>query len=102
MRKSVRSAVVDTAQRLHDAALLGETALREFKILASAQPKSLSPHQIRQIRRSHHLSQVVFARLLNADVSTLQKWEAGTKFPSGPSLKLLHIVKSRGLQALLP
>lgn len=102
MRKSIQLAVVDTAQRLHDAALLGETTLQEFKILASAQPKPLSPHQIRQIRRTHHLSQIAFARLLNANVSTLQKWEAGTKFPSGPSLKLIHIVKSKGLQALLP
>ena len=29
-----------------------------------------------------------------------QKWEAGQKVPSAPSLKLLNRVKARGLEAL--
>lgn len=102
MRNSIESAVLDTAQSLHDAALLGETTLQELKALASRPMRPLSPRQIRQIRHTYQLSQAVFARLLNASASTLQKWEAGTKSPTGTSLKLLHIVRSRGLQALLP
>jgi len=101
MRKSIQSAIVGAAQGLQDAGLLGEATLQEFKVLSFPKVKPLSPRQIRQIRRTHNVSQVVFARLLNANVSTLQRWEAGTKSPSGPSLKLLHIVRSGGLQVLL-
>lgn len=34
----------------------------------------------------------VFARYLNTRESTVQKWEAGTKRPSGMALKLLAVV----------
>jgi putative transcriptional regulator len=44
----------------------------------------------------------VFARYLNTSESTIQKWEAGTKRPSGMALKLLAIVvvEKHGLQVL--
>jgi len=100
MRKSIHDAVLNTADGLHKAGLLGEVTLREFKALASPPVKPLSPRQIKQIRRSNHLSQAVFARVLNASASTVQKWEAGTKSPAGPALKLLHIVKTKGLRAV--
>ena len=32
--------------------------------------------------------------------SIVQKWEIGEKKPSGPALKLLNIVKRKGLKAL--
>lgn len=56
--------------------------------------------QIKSMREGLRLSQVVFASLLNISPSTVQKWEAGQKVPSGPSLKLLNLVKARGLEAL--
>jgi putative transcriptional regulator len=34
-------------------------------------------------------------------VSTVQKWEIGEKAPSGPSLKLLHVIERKGLEAIL-
>ncbi len=45
--------------------------------------------------------QAVFARILNISPSTVQKWEIGQKRPSGASLKLLHLVKNRGLNSVL-
>ena len=42
----------------------------------------------------------MFARVLNASVSTVQKWETGDKTPGGPALKLLHIVRDKGMQAV--
>jgi putative transcriptional regulator len=46
------------------------------------------------------VSQPVFARFLNTSESTVQKWEAGTKRPSGMALKLLSVVEKHGLKVL--
>ncbi|WP_335582872.1 helix-turn-helix domain-containing protein [Cupriavidus sp. USMAHM13] len=58
----------------------------------------LDPEQIKGIREASHVSQAVFARLLNTSVSTVQKWEIGKKRPAGTALKLLHLVRKRGLE----
>ena len=42
----------------------------------------------------------MFARYLNTSDSTIEKWEAGKKKPSGMALKLLMIVKKHGLKML--
>lgn len=100
MRNTIREAVLDTAQGLHDAGVMGEVTLRKFKAMCLPPVKALTPAQIRKIRRANHLSQAVFARVLNTSLSTVQKWETGSKAPGGPSLKLLHVVKEKGLQAV--
>jgi putative transcriptional regulator len=53
------------------------------------------------LRNSWHVSQAVFASMLNTSISTVQKWEIGDKKPSGPSLKLLNIAKKHGVSALI-
>jgi transcriptional regulator with XRE-family HTH domain len=47
------------------------------------------------------ISQAVLAAVLNISLSTVQKWEAGDKKPSGPSLKLLNQIERKGLEAVL-
>jgi putative transcriptional regulator len=42
----------------------------------------------------------VFAAVLNTSVSTVQKWESGSKQPSGMALKLLAVVEKHGLKVL--
>jgi DNA-binding transcriptional regulator YiaG len=53
-------------------------------------------------RRWHRcrVSQPVFARYLNTNESTVEKWETGAKQPSGIALKLLFVVEKHGLEAL--
>ena len=46
------------------------------------------------------VSQAIFAALLNTSVSTVQKWEIGQKRPTGTALKLLHLVRERGLEII--
>jgi putative transcriptional regulator len=60
----------------------------------------IEPAQIKHLRESNHVSQPVFARYLNTSESTVEKWEAGAKKPSGAALKLLAIVQKHGLQIL--
>ena len=103
MRKTkspILEAMHDTAQGLHKAGVMDRITLREFEQLCLAPVKPLKPAEIKHIRESTHVSQAVFARLLNTSLSTVQKWEIGQKKPTGTALKLLHLVQKRGLDVV--
>jgi putative transcriptional regulator len=88
------------AKGLHKAGAMDGTTMREFDVLCLPAVKPLTPAQIKRIRLRQNVSQPVFAAYLNLEVTTIQKWEAGAKQPSGSSLKLLHLVKDKGLEVL--
>lgn len=103
MKKSkshILSAVLETARGLHDAGVMDQITLREFDQLCVPPVEPLEPSEIKQIRETSHVSQAVFARLLNTSLSTVQKWEIGQKKPTGTALKLLHLVQKRGLEVV--
>ena len=61
----------------------------------------MPPRKIETLRENAHVSQAEFAAVLNTSVSTVQKWEAGDKKPSGPSLKLLNLIERKGIEAVI-
>ncbi|MNK66054.1 Antitoxin igA-2 [compost metagenome] len=77
-----------------------QLTLRELDRLRLAPIEPLQPAEIKKIRETTHVSQAVFARLLNTSLSTVQKWEIGQKKPTGTALKLLHLVQKKGLEAV--
>lgn len=79
------------------AGLMDQVTLREFDKLCVPPVAPLTPKEIKRIREASHVSQAVFARLLNTSLSTVQKWEIGQKRPAGTALKLLHLVEKHGL-----
>ena len=79
---------------------MDQVTLREFDRICLPPVKPLKPAQIKQIREASHVSQAVFAALLNTSLSTVQKWEVGQKKPTGTALKLLHLVQERGLDVV--
>lgn len=91
----------ETARGLHDAGLISKRRMSEFDALANLDVKEMPPAQIKWLREKAHVSQAVFAAVLNTSVSTVQKWEIGDKKPSGPSLKLLSLIQRKGLEAVL-
>ena len=46
------------------------------------------------------VSQAVLAHHLNVGTKLVSDWERGVKRPSGPSLKLLALVRAKGLDAI--
>jgi putative transcriptional regulator len=46
------------------------------------------------------VSQPVFARYLNVSKNLVSEWERGAKRPGGPALRLLAVVKKKGLKAI--
>lgn len=100
-KSAIVEAVVETAKGLRSAALMDQVTLREFDPLGLSPIEPLKPDQIKQIRETAHVSQAVFARLLNTSLSTVQKWEIGQKKPAGTALKLLHLVQKNGLRVVV-
>ena len=81
--------------------LLDQVTLRELDPLRLAPVEPLEPIEIKRIREGTHVSQAVFARLLNTSLSAVQKWEIGQKKPAGTALKLLHLVQKHGLDVVV-
>lgn len=77
-----------------------KATMRRFDESCLTAPTAFAPAEIKQLRERHHVSQPVFARYLNTSESTVEKWEAGTKRPSGLALKLLSVVQKHGLDVL--
>lgn len=101
-RKSrVLSETHETARGLHGAGLISKRRMGKIEALCHLDVHEMAPQKIKSLREQSHLSQAVFAAVLNASVSTVQKWEIGDKKPSGPSLKLLNLIERKGLDAVL-
>lgn len=100
MASKILKELHDTAKDMHKIGTLDTTTMREFDALCLPPVKKLTARQIRSLRISHKLSQPVFAAYLNISPSTVRQWENGDKEPSGPSLKLLNIVRDKGLSAV--
>lgn len=94
------NAIHASASALHSVGAIDKATMRGFNESCLAAPPGIAPNEIKRIRERAHVSQPVFARYLNTSESTVQKWEAGTKRPSGMALKLLAVVEKHGLQVL--
>jgi putative transcriptional regulator len=90
-----------TARDLHKLGFIDKRRMGEFEVLCKLEVPALSAHKIKALRENLHVSQPVFAALLNTSTSTVQKWEIGAKKPGGPSLKLLHLIERKGIEAVL-
>jgi DNA-binding transcriptional regulator YiaG len=60
------------------------------KLISSSPTLRLS---VRELRKRCGVSQAVFARRLRVSTQLVQKWEFGSRTPSGPALILLQLVE---------
>jgi len=91
----------ETVRGLHEVGLIDKRRMSEFEALCHLDVEEMTPRKIKSLREKTHLSQAVFAAVLNTSVSSVQKWEIGDKKPSGPSLKLLNLIERKGIEAVL-
>ena len=52
------------------------------------------------LAREIRVSQTVFALYMNVSKDSVSQWEREIKKPAGPTLKLLSLVKQKGLAAI--
>ncbi|MBS1716418.1 MAG: DNA-binding transcriptional regulator [Armatimonadetes bacterium] len=94
------AAIHETASDLHEAGLVSKRTMHRFDELCLTPVEELSASEIRAIRQKARVSQSVFARYLNVSPGIVSQWERGEKHPAGASLKLLVIVRRKGLEAI--
>lgn len=99
-KSRIAEAIHETMRGAHKVGIIDKTTMREFDALCLTTVEELSPNEIRALRERERASQAVFASYLNVTTDLVSKWERGQKRPSGPALKLLSIVKTKGLEAL--
>ena len=100
-KSRILSEMHELAGDLYSAKLITKSRMNEFDVLCGVKVHEFTAQQIKGLREQYNLSQVVFASVLNLSPSTVRKWEVGEKHPGGPSLKLLNILESKGLEAVL-
>ena len=99
-RSDAFEAMHSSAQALRKVGGIDKETMRRFDETCIAPVERFTPERIKELRLANNVSQPVFASILNTSESTVQKWEAGARPPSGPALKLLTLVERHGLALL--
>jgi len=96
-RKTLSQTLIDAAKDLG----FQKATVDKLEALNIPEVKDLTATDIKKIRKQLNASQGVFARYLNVNPSTVQKWEQGTVRPQSAALKLLNLIKERGVEILM-
>ena len=99
-RNDVLAAIHETATDLHRAGVMDKRTMRKFDVLCLTPVRPLTPTEIRKLRERERVSQAVFASHLNVTTGLVSQWERGEKKPQGASLKLLSLVREKGLDSI--
>jgi putative transcriptional regulator len=89
-----------TATALHKVGALDKTTMRDIDAFCLTKVEPMSGEDIQALREREGISQAVLARHINVGAKLVSDWERGAKRPSGPSLKLLVLVRAKGLDAI--
>ena len=95
------AAIHETASGYYDAGVIDKQTMRRFDESCLTPVHEFTAKEISALRRREEVSQMVFATYLNVSKESVSQWERGEKRPSGPSLKLLSLIKSKGIDAIL-
>jgi putative transcriptional regulator len=94
------AALHESMSGLHEIGIIPAKTMRTFDESCLAVIEAMPPEKIIEVRTQAGVSQAVFAKYLTVTTGTVSKWESGKKHPSGPALKLLDLVRRKGLDAL--
>ena len=95
MAKKVKVSIFDQLKEaLQDAKAYERGTSIDLRVTRiPSRPKSVSPKEIRRIRRTLRASQELFATYLNDSANAVRSWEQGRRLPRQAALKLLVIAK---------
>jgi putative transcriptional regulator len=99
-KSELRAALHETVEGLHRIGLVDKKTMRQFDESCLTSIEKLSAKAIVSLREREGVSQKVFARYLNVPVTLISQWERGERKPSGAAVKLLSLVKHKGLDAI--
>lgn len=100
-KSPILEAVHETASDMYRLGFIDKRRMQQYDALCLKPVQDYDAAKIKALRERQQLSQAVLASVLNTSLSTVRKWEAGDKRPSGPSQKLLDLIERKGLEAVL-
>lgn len=100
-KSNAHASIHETMEALHIVGVVDKRTMTEFDEACLTPPVPLTPNEIRAIREQMHLSQSAFARYLDVNATLVSDWERGVKKPSGAALRLLTVVREKGLSAII-
>lgn len=95
------SAAHEMAKDLHAVGAMDMVTMRQFDTHCLPHIEKFSATKIKKLRRDAGVSQPVFANIINVSLATIKQWERGERKPSGAALKLLFIIKNKGIEVAL-
>lgn len=104
-KQRLRREIVEMTEGQHRLGLVGNDELAQVTLRMlgrDALPKvePMSAAEIVKLRERSGVSQAIFGGFLNVETQTISMWERGARRPTGTALKLLHVIKAKGLEAL--
>ena len=100
-RNDIAQAVHEGVAALHRLGLTDKRTMREFDLRCLTMVEELSGEDIVALREREGVSQAVLARALNITANYVSQMERGARRPRGSTLKLLSLIKAKGLEAVL-
>src|SRR3954447_11416836 len=100
-RSEIAQTVHEGVRGMHRLGLVDRRTMRDFDLRCLTTVENMAPSDIHALRQREGVSQAVFARCLNVTTNYVSQLERGAKRPRGATLKLLSLVRSKGLDAIL-
>lgn len=100
-RSEAMAVAREAASDLYEIGAIDKLTMRQFDLMCRTEVEALGPREILMLREQAGVSQSVFARVLNVRPGLISQWERGERRPSGPSLKLLSLIKAKGFEAVI-
>lgn len=100
-RSEIVGVVHEGVRGMHKLGLVDKKTMREFDLRCLTTVEDMTAKDILALREREGVSQAVFARCLNVTTNYISQLERGAKRPRGATLKLLSLIKSKGLEAVL-
>lgn len=86
---------------LNEAVAIEKGTLKGRKTVYEIQPvKKYDNTQIKQIRTSVGMSQVLFADYMGVSPKTVEAWERGTNHPTGTACRLISMLENKNFTSL--
>jgi putative transcriptional regulator len=100
-RSEIAGAVHEGVRGMHRLGLADKRTMREFDVRCLTSVDELTPKDIQRLRKREGISQAILALCLNVTTNYVSQIERGTKRPRGATLKLLSLIRQKGLEAVL-
>ena len=91
-----------TSRELHACGAFSDDGMRRIEYAGMMPPEPLTQDDLRIVREQAADSVYALARMINSTARRLRRWERGIGKPKGAELRLLRLMRDRGVQAIFP